>query len=456
VSAVATAGDTSDEHEALLHFLYVAPVGLAQTALNGDVVMMNPVSAQLLMPLSPAGDLTNLFEALEDVAPELRSLTARFGKPTGTVCSGLRIQLNGGRPIAPTPYMLSLTLLKLDELRLMAVLTDVSEEVRRERLLQQNEAWISAILTGITDYAVVSLDRHGCMDDWNPSIGRVTGFDRAALVGQSYAMLYPNGGTTPERVLDLLREADENGWSLDDGWRKKADGSRFWGNAMIYPLRPLTERVPIDAEQVAGPDTGPPAYCLVIRDITARRDAAESTRESMACDHLTGIANRRTFFEAAEFELARWRRLPRPLSLVLFDADHFKKVNDSHGHPAGDSVLRHFAATLTATFRDCDLVARIGGEEFAVLLPSTTQEQAELVAERLLRAVESGVVEVDGAQIRYTVSGGIATMNVTITGLDDLMKRADQALYAAKHGGRNRLASWSAAYPPPASTPGNA
>lgn len=445
MSAVATAGDPCDEHEALLHFLYIAPVGLAQTSLNGDVVMMNPLSAQLLMPLSPAGDLTNLFCALQDVAPELRSLTERFDQPNGTVCSGLRIQLNDGSHIEPIPYMLSLTLLKLDELRLMAVLTDVSEEVGRERLLRQNEAWISAILTGITDYAVVSLDRRGCMDDWNPSIGRVTGFDRAALLGQSYAMLYPTGGTTPERVLDLLREADENGWSLDDGWRKKADGTRFRSNAMIYPLRTLTERLPIDAGPVVGQDMGPPAYCLVIRDITDKRDAGEITRKNMACDHLTGIANRRTFFEAAELELARWKRLPRPLSLVLFDADHFKNLNDSHGHPAGDSVLRHLAASLTATFRGCDLVARIGGEEFAVLLPSTTQEQAVLVAERLLRAVESGVVEVDGVQISYTVSGGAATMNVSIIGLDDLMKRADQALYAAKHSGRNRVASWNAA-----------
>jgi diguanylate cyclase (GGDEF)-like protein/PAS domain S-box-containing protein len=445
VSAVATASDPSDEHEALLHFLYIAPVGLAQTSLNGDVVMMNPLSAQLLMPLAPTGDLANLFHALEDVAPELRSLTERFDKPNGTVCSGLRIQLNGGRHTESIPYMLSLTLLKLDELRLMAVLTDVSEEVRRERLLRQNEAWISAILTGISDYAVVSLDRHGCMDDWNPSIGRVTGFDRAALLGQSYAMLYSNGGTTPERALDLLREADENGWSLDDGWRKKADGTRFWGNAMIYPLRTLTDRQPIDAGPAAGQDTGAPAYCLVIRDITDKRDATENTRKSMACDHLTGIANRRTFFEAAELELARWKRLPRPVSLILFDADHFKNINDSHGHPAGDSVLCHLAATLTATFRECDVVARIGGEEFAVLLPSTTQEQAVLVAERLLRAVESGVVEVDGVRIRYTVSGGVATMNVSIIGLDDMMKRADQALYAAKNSGRNRVASWNAA-----------
>jgi diguanylate cyclase (GGDEF)-like protein/PAS domain S-box-containing protein len=445
VSAVAAAGALSDEHEALLHFLYIAPVGLAQTSLNGEVVMMNPLSAQLLMPLSRTGDLTNLFQALEGVAPELRSLTARFDKPNGTVCDGLRIQLNSGRHIESVPHMLSLTLLKLDESRLMAVLTDVSEAVRQEQRLKQNEAWLNAILTGITDYAVVSLDRHGCMDDWNPSIGRVTGFDRDALLGQSYSMFYPDGGTTPDRVLDLLREADESGWSLDDGWRKKADGTRFWGNAMIYPLRPRMERLPIDAGLVADQETGAAAYCLVIRDITDKREASEKIRKSTACDHLTGIANRRTFFEAAELELARWKRSPRPLSLILFDADHFKNINDSYGHPVGDSVLRDLAGTLTATFRECDLVARIGGEEFAVLLPSATREQAVNVAERLLQAVESSIVEVNGVQIRYTVSGGVATMNAGVTGLDDMMKCADQALYAAKGAGRNRVASWNAA-----------
>jgi GGDEF domain-containing protein len=101
VSAVATASDLSDEHEALLHFLYVAPVGLAQTSPDGDVVIMNPLSAQLLMPLSPAGNLTNVFCALEDVAPELRSLTERFDKPKRTVCSGVRIHPNGGRHVEP-------------------------------------------------------------------------------------------------------------------------------------------------------------------------------------------------------------------------------------------------------------------------------------------------------------------------------------------------------------------
>jgi len=436
----------AEEYEALIQFLYLSPVGLAQTSLDGEISMINPVSAQLLMPLSRDGNLTNLFTALEGVAPELRQLTAQFSPAHGMVCDALRIQLNAGVRGKSDPQMLSLNLLKLDETRLMAVLSDVTLQVKRERQLKHSEAWFNAILSGVTDYAMVSLDSRGCIDDWNTSIGRVTGFDREAVLGQPYSIFYPHDATTPDRVLDRLREADESGWSLDDGWRLKADGTRFWGSAMISPVR---DRPNSDAvAQLSAGNQDEPAYCMIVRDITDKREASETHRLATTCDHLTGIANRRAFFEAAAIELDRWQRWPRKLSLVLFDADHFKRVNDTHGHPAGDAVLSHLATLLTATFRQVDVVARVGGEEFAVLLPSTDAEGAAAVAERLRQAVESQPVEVDGVPIRCTISGGVATMDADLGDLDALMKRADQALYAAKAAGRNRIECWSPALIP--------
>ncbi|MEP7119796.1 MAG: sensor domain-containing diguanylate cyclase [Byssovorax sp.] len=435
----------TEEHEALIQFLYLAPVGLAQTTIDGEIVMINPISAQLLMPLSRDGGLANLFTALEDVAPGLRHLTASFDLPHGLVCDSMRIQLNAGVRGKSDPQFLSLSLLKLDEIRVMAVLSDISQVVKREKLLRQNEAWFNAIFTGIADYAMVRLDRHGRVDDWNPGIGRVTGFTREAVLGQPFSIFYPDDATTPDRVQDRLSEADQNGWSLDDGWRTRADGTRFWGSAMIAPLRDRGEsglggpEIPVNDEDRA--------YCLVIRDITDKHEASEGLRKASTCDHLTGIASRRTFFEAAELELERWRRTPRPLTLIMFDVDHFKRVNDTHGHPAGDVVLRDLAATLTATFREVDVVARLGGEEFIALLPSTDVEGATAVANRLLEAVESRTVDVDGVTIRYTVSGGVATMDGSLTGVDALIKRADLALYAAKAAGRNRIECWSSGEP---------
>lgn len=436
----------AEEYEALIQFMYMSPVGLAQTSIDGEIAMINPISAQLLMPLSRDGNLTNLFSALEGVAPDLRHLTAQFGPAHGMVCDALRIQLNAGARGKSDPQMLSLSLLKLDETRLMAVLSDVTLQVKRERQLKHSEAWFNAILSGVTDYALVSLDGRGRIDDWNTSIGRVTGFERDAVLGQPYSIFYPANATTPDRVLDRLREADENGWSLDDGWRMKADGTRFWGSAMISPLRDRSG--PGAAAPPSAADHDEPAYCMIVRDITDKREASETHRRATTCDHLTGIANRRAFFEAAEIELERWQRWPRQLSLVMFDVDHFKRINDTHGHPAGDAVLRHLAVLLSATFRQVDVVARVGGEEFAVLLPSTDAEGTAAVAERLRLAVESQAVEVDGVAIRCTISAGVATMHADLGDLDALMKRADQALYAAKAAGRNRIECWSAALVP--------
>jgi len=334
--------------------------------------------------------------------------------------------------------ILSLTLLKLDEERLMAVISDITVQVQRERLLEQNEAWFNAIITGITDYALVSLDGNGDIAGWNESIGRVTGFDAASSVRRPYSIFYPPDATTPERLLDRLREADSSGWSLDDGWQLRADGTRFWGSAVIVPQRDSSSR----RGPVADEDR---RYCLVLRDITDRRQSSEDQRRATQCDHLTGINNRRAFFDAAEREVERWKLAARPLALALFDADHFKGINDTHGHPAGDAVLRHLADTLMRTFREVDVVARVGGEEFAVLLPSTGLEAAAAVADRVRQVVAASTVDADGVPIRCTLSGGVAVMEPGVGGLDGLMKRADQALYAAKAAGRDRIHRWGAA-----------
>ncbi|RZA31083.1 MAG: sensor domain-containing diguanylate cyclase, partial [Lysobacteraceae bacterium] len=177
------------EHEALIQFLYLAPVGLVQADIDGAIVMMNPVSAQLLMPLSRDGGLDNLFSALESVAPELRHLCADYARTSGKVCDGLHVHLNAGGAGKRVPQILAITLLKLDARRIMAVIDDVTLQVRRDRQLRQNDAWFNAILTGITDYALVGLDARGAIAEWNPSIGRVTGFGEDA-VGRPYSIFY--------------------------------------------------------------------------------------------------------------------------------------------------------------------------------------------------------------------------------------------------------------------------
>jgi diguanylate cyclase (GGDEF)-like protein len=168
------------------------------------------------------------------------------------------------------------------------------------------------------------------------------------------------------------------------------------------------------------------------------RIMARYRRESLT-DPLTGVANRRGFFQSGERLLMRSRFACEPTALVLFDLDHFKSINDRYGHLAGDDVLISFCRSATSHLRPNDLFARIGGEEFASLLPNTTPQDAIRLAERVRATVEAASQSVEEHTIRITVSAGVALSNDATADLTGLLKAADQALYRAKEAGRNRV-----------------
>jgi diguanylate cyclase len=155
-------------------------------------------------------------------------------------------------------------------------------------------------------------------------------------------------------------------------------------------------------------------------------------------DALTGLPNRREFNERLEERMAGWKRRGEVFSLLLLDVDNFKKLNDQHGHLAGDVVLTMLGRTLRANLRRDDAIARYGGEEFAMILPGTSLEQASNVAPKVCEAAGRVDVEHDGTRLRVTLSGGLATIKPGETS-ESLIRRADEALYAAKTAGRNRV-----------------
>ena len=161
----------------------------------------------------------------------------------------------------------------------------------------------------------------------------------------------------------------------------------------------------------------------------------------MTFDGLTQIHNKRAFETNIEREVSRSHRYRRPLSLLLFDIDHFKNINDQCGHLAGDAVLRQLAALVSANIRREDLVARVGGEEFALIVPELALDQGRWVAEKLRTLIESTPCRFDDATIPMTVSFGVAELGATPPmGHTELYQNADVQLYAAKRGGRNRVA----------------
>jgi len=185
-------------------------------------------------------------------------------------------------------------------------------------------------------------------------------------------------------------------------------------------------------------------FLLFILRLMRRLQAAQARIATLAVtDELTGLANRRVFFERFEEEADRARRYGTPLSLIMFDIDHFKRVNDTFGHPVGDTVLAEVARLLSANARASDILARYGGEEFAMLIPSMGGEEAVRAAEKLRIVIEVNDLVLDGPEVKVTISAGVADAE-SVRSLegplkDNLLKAADRCLYRAKAEGRNRV-----------------
>ena len=157
-------------------------------------------------------------------------------------------------------------------------------------------------------------------------------------------------------------------------------------------------------------------------------------------DPLTGLQNRRSLFELGRVEFARMQRMQRSICCMMLDLDHFKQINDQHGHMVGDQVLQEFARRCGSAVREIDLVGRYGGEELIILLPETDRPTSMQVAERLRASIADTPIKIFDQEISVTVSIGVATQDENTTDLETLIARADQAMYIAKHKGRNRVA----------------
>jgi len=212
-----------------------------------------------------------------------------------------------------------------------------------------------------------------------------------------------------------------------------------------YPCHSPTEKrwFMVRVSRIEASD--PPRYVVAHDDVTALKLAQEALRMLATTDELTGVANRRSFMEALGIEFERLRRHPTlQCSVLAIDLDHFKHVNDTWGHAAGDAVLQHVAQVVSGHTRLGDVLGRTGGEEFTVLLPDTTVDEAEALAERLRLQVSMDPLQFTGGAISVTLSIGIAVLTASDAHADAALARADRALYDAKAVGRNAVRRWQA------------
>ncbi len=224
-----------------------------------------------------------------------------------------------------------------------------------------------------------------------------------------------------ETVADILEKVGE----VDDfeARLKRGDGTEF-------PALVSASHVDYEGES---------AIFLSFNDITRRKEMETELIRLATTDPLTGLNNRRSFEELAEREFKRAKRYGNALSALMLDLDWFKRINDAHGHAAGDEVLKNVARIITEALRETDLAGRIGGEEFAALLPETSTADAMEVAQRLRATIESANVGSAETPLKITASIGVSQRQDSDKELLTLLKRADAALYTAKDAGRNRV-----------------
>ncbi|MES2488573.1 MAG: sensor domain-containing diguanylate cyclase, partial [Pseudomonadota bacterium] len=272
------------------------------------------------------------------------------------------------------------------------------------------------------------MDADGYILSWNKGAATITGFAEREVLGmpQSKAMgESEDSGGVLQRAMHFARL---NGYCREVQTRYSRDGKRYFAQITLDVVR-----------NAAGEITG---FIEVFSDITEQKEREDSLYQRATRDALTGVFSRGHFVEMANMEIDRARRFGEPLSVAMIDIDHFKAVNDTYGHAAGDKVIIALAQATSGFIRKIDFIGRVGGEEFALLLPRANKEPALEVAQRLRLILAEKSVDIGDATINFTVSIGVAALRPTTRDLPDLMRNADAALYKAKREGRNRAEAW--------------
>jgi diguanylate cyclase (GGDEF)-like protein/PAS domain S-box-containing protein len=258
----------------------------------------------------------------------------------------------------------------------------------------------------------------------SPACLNLLGYTQEEMVGQPLVRFQRNVEEIARNVRDIVAAAGRP--AQTEGELVHKNGSAVW--------------IMANSTLRYGPDGKPAWRDGVARDITSRKRMEEQLALLARTDSLTGVYSRRHFMEMSEDLIRLMRRTRRPASLLMADLDNFKKINDAHGHHAGDLALTAFADTCRSVIRESDLLGRLGGEEFALMLPETSLAQAEALAERLREATAAIVIPLQGKHICLTVSIGLVELDAHAPALEAMMRRADLALYRAKAEGRNRVA----------------
>ncbi|MEW5903932.1 MAG: sensor domain-containing diguanylate cyclase [Pseudomonadota bacterium] len=298
---------------------------------------------------------------------------------------------------------------------------------RNEQLIKESESRMRSLFESTSD-AVMLLDERGFFE-CNPATLKMFGCpSKEVFITKQPADLsppqQPDGSDSDTLAQQQIAKAMRESSNRFEWLHQRLDDGRS------FPAEVLLNAMDFNGRHVLQ---------AVVRDITERKRLQAELERQAHHDYLTELDNRGYFMQRATLEVARAQRYAKPMALLMLDIDNFKQINDRYGHQAGDKVLRTLAATCRQTLRGIDLIGRIGGEEFAVVLPEASATQAHEVAERLRKDIAAAQVDSAGESLNFTVSIGIVDLVAGETSLDALLRAADQALYAAKAAGKDRV-----------------
>ena len=300
--------------------------------------------------------------------------------------------------------------------------------VRHEHLLRDDPGRYIELVSNVSAYGIYMMDVDGYILSWNNGAANITGFAEREVLGMPQSKVVGEPAAVEGILQRAMHFARLNNHCGEVQTRRRRNGDYFFAQVTLDVVR-----------DAAGEITG---FIEVFSDITEQKQREDALYRSATRDSLTGVFSRGHFIEMANMEIDRARRFAEPLSIAMFDIDHFKAINDTYGHAAGDKVIIALTQSIAGYIRKIDFIGRIGGEEFAVLLPRANKDPALEVARRLRLIVSEQVVDIGEAEVSFTVSIGVAALRPTTRDLADLMRNADAALYKAKREGRNRAEAW--------------
>jgi diguanylate cyclase (GGDEF)-like protein/PAS domain S-box-containing protein len=416
---------TERELEELTQFVYLMPIAVARFGESGVLEMLNPAAARLLRNLDIVAAGADLQKILDRLCPGLSEAWSTSGGRVGAVIPAKQCTVLPAK--GPAVHLL-LRMLRPDARCTMIILDDVTVMVEKERELERQRRRMGLVFEYIHGYCVAMLDDAGTVSEWNPSIGRLFGITADAIVGQPLlkrvSVKLGEPTSTSADFVEVRKVIAKVGWCRVDASWKKGDGQEMWGDCVIAA--------------VVDPDESTGGYVAVIRDVSVEHINTQELIDAALTDPLTGLHNRRGLEGRAEALHFRPGGAQLTQVWIMVDIDHFKRVNDTHGHEAGDEVLKAVAEALRSTARGADILARFGGEEFVLVLPDTSADMAVRIAERLRLAIEAMSTDVGGHIIRVTASFGVA-QRAPQESQPEVLERADAALYSSKKAGRNRV-----------------